>query len=186
MPSKIKNVPIEEASIDAILSTPGIYTCIAVLIILNDNRVFIFHSDPTCIDLGNEDFMEYEIQKLIKDSISLFTKRENKKSSCFRSIFIIGGASNEKYKKFNSELNRMKANHSSLTSMIDELNVDALKNFIICIVYSNTTFNLYGGNADAAQGNVSHFRYNNTCRPYSITTITVSRSVLRSREKSVW
>jgi len=84
------------------------YTCIAVLIILNDDRAFIFHSDLSCINLENEGHIGYEVQKLIKDSILMFKECANKNNSCFKSIFIIGGLSYTKYNKSNDELNRMK------------------------------------------------------------------------------
>jgi hypothetical protein len=84
------------------------YTCIALLIILNDDRAFIFHSDPSWINLENEGHIGYEVQKLIKDFILMFKECENKSNSCFKSIFIIGSLSNTKYNKSNDEFNRMK------------------------------------------------------------------------------
>jgi len=38
--------------------------------------------------------------------------------------------------------------------MLDGLNVDELQNFVKCIVYFNTIFNLDVGNADTLQGHV--------------------------------
>jgi hypothetical protein len=140
MSSEIKNVPIEEASIGAILSTTGIYTCIAVLIILDDDRTFIFHSNPSCIYLENEGHMEYEVQKLIKESILMCKECENKNNSCFKNIFVIDGLSNRKYNEFNNELNRMKKNYTTDTPILDGLNVDELQNFVRCVVYCNTIF----------------------------------------------
>jgi hypothetical protein len=154
MTSEIENVPIEEASVGAILSTTGIYTCIAVLIILDSGRIFLFHSDPSCVNLENKGYVEHEVQKLIKESISLFKECENKSTSCFKNIFVIGGLNNAKYRKLNNELNRMKTNLTKLTPILHGLSVDELQNFIRCLVYYNTTFNLDGGNADAVQGNV--------------------------------
>lgn len=154
MSSEIKNAPIEEASIGAILSTTGISTCIAVLIILDDDRIFIFHSDPSCIDLENKGHMEYEVQKLIKESILKFKECKNRNTSYFKHSFVIGGLNNKKFSLFNIELNRMKKNYITLTPILDQLNVDELQNFMKCIVYSNTIFNLDGGDADAEQGHV--------------------------------
>ena len=119
----------DDANIDAVLSTTGIYTCIAILIILNDNRVFTFHSDPSYINSENKGHMDYEVQKLVKYSISMFKEYEDKHGSWFESISIIAG--------LNNELNRMQAIHSSLTSMIDELDDNDLQNFVKCIIYSN-------------------------------------------------
>jgi hypothetical protein len=98
--------------------------------------------------------MEYEVQKLIKESILKFKECENKNNSCFKNTFIIGGLSNRKYNEFNNELNRMKKNYTTLTPKLDGLNVDELQNFVKCIVYCNTIFNLDAGNADAVQGHV--------------------------------
>jgi hypothetical protein len=79
---------------------------------------------------------------------------ENKNNSCFKNIFVIGGLSNRKYNEFNNELDRMKKNYTTVTPILDGLNVDELQNFVKCIVYCNTIFNLDGGNADAVQGHV--------------------------------
>lgn len=45
--------------------------------ILDDDRAFISHLDPSYIDLENEGHMKYEVQKLIKESILMFKKYEN-------------------------------------------------------------------------------------------------------------
>jgi len=48
----------------------------------------------------------------------------------------------------------MKKNYTTVTPILDGLNVDELQNFVKCIVYCNTIFNLDVGNADAVQGHV--------------------------------
>ena len=45
-------------------------------------------------------------------------------------------------------------NSTTVASILDGLNVDELQNFVKCIVYSNTIFNLDGGDADAVHGHV--------------------------------
>jgi len=42
--------------------------------------------------------MEYEVEKLIKESILKFKKCENKNNSCFKNIFVIGGLSKRNIK----------------------------------------------------------------------------------------
>jgi hypothetical protein len=71
---------------------------------------------------------------LIKKTISKFNKCDESDSS-FEKIYVIGGLYNKFYKKFNNELNRMKENYSTVSSIINELNVDDLQNFLKAIEY---------------------------------------------------
>jgi hypothetical protein len=67
---------------------------------------------------------------------------------------VIRGLDNNNYKKFNDTLNHMKENYSILTPMIDQLNINDLKNFIKSIEYSNVMMNLCGGDLDEARDTV--------------------------------
>ena len=185
MSSIIKNVPIEEASIDAILSTTGVYSCIGVLIVLNDNRAFVFHSDPSCIDLENEADMQYEVQKLIKETILMFKERDKKKNSRFERIFMIGGLDNGRFKAFHEQLERMREDHTKLVSRLDGLDVNDLQNFVNCIVYHNVKFNLDGGDADAVEGRVLISDLPILIDLTSSPAFLLLASIFRFRKKSV-
>ncbi|CAF4008896.1 unnamed protein product [Rotaria sp. Silwood1] len=96
--------------------------------------------------------MQHKVQNLIKQSILMFNQRKNKNNSSFKSIFIIGGLNNARYKSFNDELNRMKNNYATVIPIIDGLNIDQLQHFLKCIEYSNTIINLDGGDIDKMKG----------------------------------
>jgi len=86
MSSRIKNVSYGKASINAVLATSGVYSCIAVVILLDDNRTYMFHIDPSMFNLKNKNNMQHEVQNLIKRSILMFNQRQNKNNSSFESI----------------------------------------------------------------------------------------------------
>ncbi|CAF1202742.1 unnamed protein product [Rotaria sp. Silwood1] len=105
--------------------------------------------DPSKFDLEKD--AQKEVQKFIKNTISMFNKCD-KNNLSFEKIYVIGGLDNELYKKFNSELNRMKENYSTILSVIDELNVDVLRNFLKTIEYSNVLMNINEHDLDEARG----------------------------------
>jgi hypothetical protein len=152
MSSRIKNVSYGKASIDAVLSTSGVYSYMAVAIILDDSRTYMFHIDPSMFSLKDNNNMQHEVQNLIKQSILMFSQRKNKNNSSFKSIFIIGGLNNAEYKSFNDELNRMENNYATVILIIDGLNIDQLQDFLKCIEYSNIVMNLDGGDIDQMKG----------------------------------
>ncbi|CAF3260043.1 unnamed protein product [Rotaria sp. Silwood2] len=96
--------------------------------------------------------MQHEVQNLIKQSILMFNQRKNKNNSSFKSIFILGGLNNVRYKSFSDELNRMKNNYATVIPVIDGLNINQLQDFLKCIEYSNTIMNLDGGDLDEMKG----------------------------------
>jgi len=152
MSSRIKNVSYGKASIDAVSLTSRVYSCIAVAIVLDDSRTYMFHIDPSMFDLKDNNNMQHEVQNLIKQSILMFSQRKNKNNSSFKSIFIIGGLSNAKYKSFNDELNRMKNNYATVIPIIYGLNIDQFQDFLKCIEYSNSVMNLDAGDIDQRKG----------------------------------
>jgi hypothetical protein len=108
--------------------------------------------DPSKFDLAiNDDNVQTEIQKFIKTTISKFNKCGNSALS-FEKIYLIGGLDNELYEKLNTELDRMKENYSTVSSIIDGLNVDDLRNFLKAIEYSNLLMNIDGLDFDEARG----------------------------------
>jgi hypothetical protein len=140
-----------KASIDVRLSTTGIGSCISIIILLNNNQTFVYHMDPLKFDLEiNDDNVQTEIQKFIKTAISKFNKCGNSDLS-FEKIYLIGGLDNELYEKLNTELDRMKENYSTVSSIIG-LNVDDLRNFLKAIEYSNLLVNIDGLDFDEACG----------------------------------
>ena len=146
MSSRIENVSYGEASINAVLSASGVYSCITVMIILSDSRTYMFHADPSVFNLEDTKNMQQEVEKVIKKSIEMFDQDEN--------IFILGGLDNRDYKSFNKELNRMKDNYSTITPTIDGLNIEQLQEFLKHIDYSNTEMNIDGGDLDEKQGSM--------------------------------
>jgi len=133
--SFIQNVTMEKTSMDVRLSTTGIYSCLSIIILLNNNQTFVYHMDPSKFDLETDD-IQTEIQKFIKTTISKFNKC-GKSDLSFEKIYLIGGLNNKLYAKLNTELDRMKENYSTVSSIIDGLNVDDLRNFLKAIEYSN-------------------------------------------------
>jgi hypothetical protein len=141
---------MEEASIDIRLSTTGIYSCISIIILLNNNQTFVYHMDPSNFDLEKDD-VQTEIQKFIKTTIFKFNEC-GKSDLSFEKIYLIGGLDNELYIKLNTELDRMKENYSTVSSTIYGLNVDDLRNFLKAIEYSNLLMNIGGLDMDEADG----------------------------------
>lgn len=167
MSSRIANVSLGKASINAVLSTTRVYSCLAVMMILNDDRTFMFHVDPSIFDLEDKFDMEQEVQKLIKKSISMFNQNKNKANSSFKSIFIIGGLSNDQYRLFNKQINQMRDNYTTIKPTIDGLSIDQLREFLERVEYCNTTINQDGGDVDQMAGLV----------PISDLTIVSDRTV---------
>jgi hypothetical protein len=148
----IQNVVMGKASIALTLSSTGAYSCVVIVILLSDNKVFIYHMDPSNFDLEQGD-VSTEAQKLVKKTMFKLNKCNTNRLT-IEKIYLLGGLDNNYYKKFNDTLNHMKENYSILTPMIDQLNINDLKNFIKSIEYSNLMMNLCGGDLDEARDTV--------------------------------
>ncbi|CAF3364405.1 unnamed protein product [Rotaria socialis] len=150
MSYRIKNISYGEASINAVLSTSEVCSCIAVAILLDDSRNYLFHIDSSKFNLKGNNNMQHEVQNVIKQSILMFSQCKNKRDSSFKSIFIdLGGLNNPAYKSFNDEQNRMLVG-SDIGFL--HLGFDQLQFFLKCIEYSNTTTNLDDGDIDKLKG----------------------------------
>ena len=149
MPSLIRNIAVGKASIDSILSTTGIYTCVSIVILLSENRVFVYHMDPSSFDLHEPDLAK-EVQKLIRSTIHKLNEY-NQNNFSIEKIFVIGGLDNELYTDFNIALNNMIKGYSVISPTIDQLNGDELTNFLRVIEYSNVAINLCGDDLDEAR-----------------------------------
>ena len=127
MAPRIKNVRMGKASIDSILSSTGAYSCIIVVILLSDNKVFIHHASSDSFDLENSN-VPTEIEKLVRDTMfKLYQLNAN--GLLIEKIYMIGGSDERTYQRFHDTLSQMKSNHSSLTPTFTDLNIYDLRNF---------------------------------------------------------
>ncbi|CAF0834635.1 unnamed protein product [Rotaria sordida] len=150
MPLRIKSVPMGKASIDGILCSTGAYSCIIVVILLENKQVFINHVDSNSFNLEGSD-ISIEIQRFVRDTMFKLSQL-NTNGLLMEKIYMIGGADQPDYGRFHDTLNQMKQNHSLLTPMFNDLTIDDLRNFINLIEYSNLKINLSGGDLDAKRG----------------------------------
>jgi hypothetical protein len=98
----IRNVEPGEALYDKDqLATKGVFTCVAVLIFLQDDTLFLAHVDSTIFDADSDEPL-VEIQKIIEHVILLLDV--NFKDIMIETVFLIGGVQNSDYTKLNASL----------------------------------------------------------------------------------
>jgi hypothetical protein len=95
MPLRIKNVPMGKASIDGILCSTGAYSCVIVVILLENKQVFINHVDPHSFNLEESD-ISIEIQKFVRDTMFKLYQL-NKNGLSMEKIYMIGGPDEPDY-----------------------------------------------------------------------------------------
>ncbi|CAF1444845.1 unnamed protein product [Adineta ricciae] len=135
----IRNVEIGEALHDkSQLATKGVFTCVAVLIFLQDDGLFLAHIGSEIFDIGGKDPL-VEVQRIIENAIIMFDT--NHKDTVPESIFLMGGVQNKEYVKLNDALTDWRLSPSIIGPSCEIISSQRLRTFIEKIKYHNLCIN---------------------------------------------
>jgi hypothetical protein len=87
------------------LATKGVFTCVAVLIFLQDNTLFLAHVDSTIFDANTNNPL-VEVQNIIEHGILMLDV--NYKDIMIETVVVIGGVQNDEYEKLNDFLSLLR------------------------------------------------------------------------------
>ena len=103
MSTRMKNVQVGKSAVDVRLASTGVHSCIAMVPCSEDGTTFIYHIDPSNLDVETQDPRK-ECIKLMKKSMQNFNKHKNNLS--FDEIYIVGGLNNGSYSRLIVQHNR--------------------------------------------------------------------------------
>jgi hypothetical protein len=139
----IRNVEMGEALLKKYrLASTGIFTCLAVLVLLDDDDVFLAHIDSSVFDPSADD-CSAEVQKIIEHVI--VTLDSHSKNRLIEDVFIIGGVDDDDYKKMDSSLSDMRSDHLTIQFVPKTVSLERFAMFVKKIKYHNLCFNTIDG-----------------------------------------
>lgn len=120
------------------LATKGVFTCVGVLVLLNDNYVFLTHVDSAIFD-PDENKPLVTVLNIIKYVMNMLD--DCSKSSLIEDVLIIGGINNEYYRELNNCLWNLRRDYSTILHK-STMNIERCSMFIEKIKYHNLCVNM--------------------------------------------
>lgn len=135
----IDNVVMETTgSHPSVLASSGVCTCVAVVILLREDEIFIAHVDPTEIisslgpvDVVAQEFIEHCVEKLY----------ENKPGFAIDAVYLIGGRDMKFYHDVSQCIDRFRTS-LSVDARSNRVTTYQLRDFLSKIKSNLTTFNI--------------------------------------------
>jgi hypothetical protein len=93
------------------LASKGVFTCVAVLVFLKDDHLFLAHVDPTVFNPSANKPLD-QVQIILEHVIVMMDHYE--KNCLIEDVFIIGGIKNKDYEKLNDSLSILRSAHSTI------------------------------------------------------------------------